>query len=71
MALTEQKTLASINHNIVSSSLEVKWLNEILRDGEVIQSIPHRGSYQVESKDQFIADVGADVAAPYVALAGW
>lgn len=70
MALTEQKKLASVNHNITSNTLEVKWLNEILRDGEVISSIPHRGSYQVEQKAQFVADLGVE-ADKYIALAGW
>ena len=71
MALTEQKTLASIDHNIISNNIEVKWLNEISRDGEVISSVPHRGAYGVAQKDQLIADLGADVAAPYIALVGW
>ena len=71
MALTEQKTLASVNHTIIGNTMEVKWMNEILRDGEVISRIPHRCSYQVEQKDQFIADLGATVAAPYIAMAGW
>jgi hypothetical protein len=70
MALTEQKTLASVNHNIVANVLEVKWLNEILRDGETISSIPHRCSYGVDQKAQFEADLGADAAA-YIAMAGW
>lgn len=71
MALTEQKLLASVNRNIIGNTLEVKWLNEILRDGEVISSIPHRCAYGIDQKDQFIADLGAEVAAPYIALAGW
>ena len=71
MALAEQKILTSINHNVVSNTLEVKWLNKILRDGEVISSIPHRGSYGVDQKDQFIADVGATESAPYLVLTGW
>lgn len=70
MALIEQKVLASINHNIIANTLEVKWLNEILRDGEVVSSIPHRGTYSLETKDQFIADVG-DASAQYITLAGW
>jgi hypothetical protein len=33
MALTEQRVLASVNHNKLKDSLEVMWADRILRDG--------------------------------------
>jgi hypothetical protein len=72
MSLTEQKTLHSINHIQATNTLEVKWHNEILRDGEVTSSIPHRGTYTLETKDQFIADINdSSKSDQYLTLTGW
>lgn len=71
MPITERRTLASINHNRIANTLEVKWCDEILRDDEIILSVPHRCVYEMSQRDQFIADVGDTVAAPYLVAAGW
>ena len=70
MALSEQKVLYSVTHNVVTNSFEVKWLNEILRDGEVISSTPHRASYSIDQKGNMSLDLGVD-AEKYFVLAGW
>lgn len=69
--LTERKLLKSVE--IVNSEAEktanVLWLNQILRDGDIIAGTNHRQSYTKEEKDQFIADVqdGWD----YISLLQW
>lgn len=70
MALTECKILHSIEYNFSNNTLNVEWRNEILRDTEIISSIPHRCCYAVAEKLSFIKDVGID-AEQYIALAGW
>jgi len=45
MALTEDKILVSVEVNVQSNSVAISWANRIMRDGEVVQSIPHRGSW--------------------------
>ena len=70
MALTEQRVLASVNHNKMSDALEVTWADQILRDGEVIASTAHRCAYTREQKALFEQALGADAVA-YVAVAGW
>ena len=70
MALTEQKILSSVTHNVTANTVDVKWLNQILRDGEVISETPHRCAYHTEQKDQFTADLGID-APKYLAMVGW
>jgi len=78
MALTEEKALASVEVITESSTIQAKWVNRILRDGEVISQVPHRCAYTGDQKDQFITDIenpangGAPgMAAPYVAAVGW
>lgn len=68
--LTERLTLITVTHNLQADMLEVKWLNDILKDGEVISSVPQRSTYDRGRKDQFISDVGAD-AAKYISMVGW
>jgi hypothetical protein len=70
MALTEQRVLASVNHNKLADALEVCWADQVLRDGEVIASTAHRCAYSREQKVLFEVDLGVD-AAVYVAAAGW
>lgn len=67
--ITKQKTLASVEIGVETQTINVKWLNRIVEDGEVISSIPHRCCYSIEQKEQFLAEV--EGAAGYVAAAGW
>lgn len=71
MALAEQRVLDSISHEIINESIRVVWYDEIARDGEVISRTPHPCTYNREHKERFISDLGAEVAAPYIAIAGW
>ncbi len=69
MALTEQKILKSVEVLIEQNAVNVCWENQILRDGEVISTVPHRCAYAQEQKEQFLAEV--EGAASYVAILGW
>jgi len=69
MALTEEKVLASVEVCIEASTINVKWLNRIKRDGEVISEVPHRCAYSQSQKEQFVAEVEGGSA--YVAAVGW
>lgn len=68
--ITKERILKSVE--IVSGeekTANVLWLDQIIEDGLVISSIPHRGSYIKEEKDRFIAEVegGWD----YISLLQW
>lgn len=67
--LEEKKVLAAVTYSAESNSFEVRWLNKILRDGEVISSIPHRASYSIEQRAEFLAEVQG--AEDYLIVAGW
>lgn len=69
MALTEQKVLAEINCLQQANAIQVRWDNQILRDGEVISSVPHRKAYSVDQKTEFLAEV--EGAEAYVTAMGW
>jgi len=78
MALTEEKILANVEVHTDASTIQVKWVNQILRDGEVISRVPHRCAYSQDQKDQFTADIenpanggSPGMAAPYIAAVGW
>jgi hypothetical protein len=67
--LTEQQILKSVEILPTQNAINVCWMNQILRDGEIISEIPHRCAYMQDQKDQFLADVeGGD---KYVAAIGW
>ena len=69
MALTEQKILKSVEVLSSINSIQVEWANQVLKDGEVISSIPHRSSYMAGEQERFLAEVeGAD---KYVGLIDW
>lgn len=67
--LTEQMILKSVTINLSTSSAEVEWRNEILRDGEVISSVPYRRAYMESEKAEFLTDV--DGAENYITALGW
>ena len=69
MALEERKILASVDIQPTSNTVNVRWDNQILRDGVVVSTTPHRTAYSVDQKDAFLAEVeGAD---KYIAALGW
>lgn len=69
MALSKEKVLESVELNIPGNTASVKWSNNIVEDGVVLTSVPHRCCYAAEHKDQFLADV--EGAEAYVAILGW
>lgn len=69
MALTKERVLESVECNLTANIASVKWLNNIVEDGVVISSTPHRCCYAAEQKDQFLAEV--EGAAAYIAIMGW
>lgn len=69
MALSKEKVLESVELNIPGNTVSVKWSNNIVEDGVVLSSVPHRCCYAVEQKSQFLAEV--EGAEAYVAILGW
>jgi hypothetical protein len=69
MALTEQKILASVDIQPKTSTVQVRWDNLVLRDGEIISRVPHRKAYMQEQKAEFLVEV--EGAAAYVTAMGW
>jgi hypothetical protein len=57
MALSEQTVLASVEVLPQMNSVNVRWDKQIMRDGEVIVSEPHRRAYGRYEREQFLADV--------------
>lgn len=69
MGLTERKVLRSVEVLTQQKTANACWENQILRDGEILSSVPHRCAYGIEQKEQFLAEV--DNAAAYIAILGW
>lgn len=67
--LTERKILNQVTVLPQQGGANVQWLNQVLRDGEVISSIPHRKSYGPTQRDEFLAEV--EGAENYLAALGW
>jgi hypothetical protein len=59
MLLTEDRVLISVELLIQDSAVNVCWANRILRDGEVIDSKPHRGAFPL---DENLQPIGLDEA---------
>lgn len=57
MSLSEQTILASVEVLPQVTAINVRWDNQVLRDGEVIVSEPHRRAYGRYDREQFLADV--------------
>ncbi len=57
MALTEQRILKSVEVKVDSSTIDVAWADQILRDGEVIQESIHRRAYNSSEKALFETDI--------------
>ncbi len=67
--LIEQKVLSQVTTRPQQSTVNVCWENQILKDGEVISSIPHRKAYTIEQKDEFLSEV--EGATSYIINLGW
>ncbi len=69
MALTEQRILNQVTVLPNANAINVQWLNQILRDGEVIQQQYHRKAYGPGQQAEFLAEV--EGAENYVGLIQW
>lgn len=69
MALTEQRILQSVTLKIQSQSIEVLWHDQILRDGEVVSSVPFRCAYGPETLQQYLTDMAQYPTAPHAIAA--
>jgi hypothetical protein len=69
MALTEQRILKSVEIKLDSSTIDVAWADQILRDGEVIQETVHRRAYNSSEKTLFETDVANGTL--YTQALGW
>ena len=65
----ERKVLNQVTILQANKLVAVQWLNEILKDGKVISSVPHRCTYSAAEKERFISEV--EGAEAYVAIIGW
>lgn len=66
----EEKTiLANVELLVAANCIQVKWLNQILKDGVVISEVPHRKAYMQDQKAEFIAEV--EGAQKYIDAMGW
>jgi hypothetical protein len=69
MALTEQRILKSVEVMVQASTINVLWVDQVLRDGELVVETNHRKAYTIEQKDDFLNEVdGAEI---YLLVAGW
>lgn len=69
MALTEQRILKQVAVLPEQNAVNVQWVDQILRDGEVISEVPHRKAYTQDQSAAFAAEV--DGAAAYMEALGW
>ena len=69
MALTEQRVISQVTVLPEAQAINVRWADQILRDGVVISEQYVRKAYGIENKAEFEAEV--EGAAAYVDAAGW
>lgn len=70
MSLTERRILSQVTALPAEDAINVQWLDQVLRDGEVIASTPHRKAYSRDQLAEFLAEVEEGGAA-YAAAMGW
>src|SRR6187402_1972279 len=58
MALSEDRVLVSYEINLQSNTISILWHDRILRDGAVVNFVPHRGAYELVDGDlpEYIQD---------------
>ncbi|GAA4493455.1 hypothetical protein [Pseudaeromonas paramecii] len=57
MSLSEEKALVSVEVLPTSNAINVRWENQILRDGEIISTENVRRAYGRYEREAFLADV--------------
>lgn len=74
MSLSEQRVLTSIEVLPEQNAINVRWDDQILRDGDVISSSNFRRAYGVNDRMTFITDIASyvtpEVAEMYANAAG-
>ncbi len=69
MALTEQTVMDQITLLPLQKAINVRWANQIFRDGELISQSYHRKAYTEDQQSEFIAEV--ENASLYSTAVGW
>lgn len=57
MALSEQRVLISIEVLPEQNAINIKWEDQISRDGEMISGLPFRRAYSKQERAAFIDDL--------------
>lgn len=66
---SEDRVLVTVEINVQTQTVNIAWANRVLRDGEVISSIPHRGAYPVDDDGEIVAP-GTDIGLKLTELLG-
>ena len=69
MALTEQRSLKSVQVLSQQSAVNVQWASQIWRGNELVTETYERKAYTADQKDDFLAEV--EGAEAYVTVLGW
>jgi hypothetical protein len=69
MSLSEQRILKSVEILPAQNAINVLWVDQIMRDGEVVSELNHRKAYTQDQREAFLTEVGGGAA--YVAAVGW
>lgn len=69
MAFVENSVVSEITSLPLENAIQVKWVNTIEKDGEVISTKHHYRLFSAEQKAEFLAEV--EGAQAYVTAAGW
>lgn len=69
MTFGEKKVLSQVTVLLVANAINVRWENQVLRDGTVISTVPHRKAYGKGQREEFLAEV--EGAESYVNQIDW
>lgn len=69
MSLSEQRILKSVEILPAQNAINVLWVDQIMRDGEVVAETNHRKAYTQDQREAFLGEVTGGAA--YVAAVGW
>lgn len=69
MAFSEQRILKSVEILTAQNAINVLWVDQILKNVDVVAETNHRKSYTQDQHDTFLEEV--DGGAAYLAAAGW
>lgn len=67
MNITEKRQVSSLELDFLSKSINVCWVNSVLKDGEVIAMSNERRSFNQDDKEAFSEEIGKD-AKKYISL---